>query len=97
MAANGVIAELEARCDERGAEPRKAALLAILDLSAGLLAFNGVRSAGELFAWLRSELPARAEELARMNGAVADDDLRSFPHAPARRLALRREANEEGA
>jgi hypothetical protein len=41
--------------------------------------------------------PARAEELARMNGAIADDDLRSFPRAPARPLALRREANEEGA
>jgi hypothetical protein len=84
MAADGIILELEARCDERGAEPREAALLAILDLASGLLAFNGVRSLAELVAWLRSELPGRADELARMNGAVADDEFP--PCVPARTL-----------
>jgi hypothetical protein len=61
------------RCDARGGEPRDAALFAVLDLVAGLIAFNGVRSLAELAAWRWAEAPARAGELARMNGAVAAD------------------------
>lgn len=60
-----VLGFLEDGCDETGAEPGTVAHLTILDLTAGLIAFGGVRNVEELTEWLRQEAPSRACELTK--------------------------------
>jgi hypothetical protein len=78
---------LAAECSESGCDPGPTAHFVILDLAAALLAFGGVRSADELAAWLRKEVPARARELAKAvaasKGSFSDVPLCSCLSTPA--------------
>ena len=70
------LAFLENRCEELDCDPGEAAHFAVLDLSAALVAFGGVRNVEELVSWLREELPARARELAKaVTAKVPFDEL----------------------
>jgi hypothetical protein len=61
--ADGLLADLAARCADAGAEPAEVARLAALDLCAGLVAFGAVRTLGELMSWIGREAPTRIVEL----------------------------------
>jgi hypothetical protein len=88
-----LLADLAARCADAGDAPAEVARLAALDLCAGLVAFGGLRTLGELIGWIGRQAPARIVELMAC-ADLAEPPVRSAPQAGG--LELRGGADRGG-